>query len=59
MHWDVRRLGDHHARGVEQRRGRIATLADVGREGTGNQQRSHFLRDAREGVGHDLEIDRV
>src|SRR5439155_444873 len=44
---------------VEQRRGAITPLADVGGERRVDEHEAHLLRDGREGVPHHLEADRV
>src|SRR5256885_3228864 len=43
---------------VEQRRGAITPLADVGGERRADEHEAHLLRDGREGVPHHLEADR-
>ena len=59
MHRNVGRLGDHLAGGVEQSRGAVASLPDVGRDRRMNQHQPHLLRDGGEGVPHHLEAHGV
>ena len=58
VHRDVRRLRQHHSRGIEQRRRGIAPLPDVGRAGAVDEHQSHFLGHAGECLRHDLQADR-
>ena len=57
MHRDVLRLRDHPAVGVEERRGAVATLLDVRREGTSDEDRAHLLRDGAQHRADHLQLD--
>ena len=54
---DVLGLGDHPAVPVEERRGAVLPLLDVGRERRADEDGAHLLRDRAERAADHLELD--
>ena len=59
MYGNVRRLGDHLAGCVEQRRRAVTAFTDVGRHGRMNEHQAHLLGDRSECVAHDFQAHRA
>jgi hypothetical protein len=59
MQRDVLSLIEQPAGGVEDRRGAVFPLLDIGRDGRPNQHHRHFVRHRAELVADDLRPDRV